>query len=265
MVSLSSVFYEGQYKVATLDLSTKRTGKSFYDSQISLHTPPFLAGSCPLGYAPPMANRSPKAGCTLGIAILIVFSLVVTWTIYTGYTQNREIDKFTQNTRGDLNVIYRDADTVFALRARVREFDDNVRNDRPATLELTPADLNDLVGHEDRLIDMRELVSFQQIDGTTLKGRIAFPMQQLPFFGAELRYLNAEVEFRPELIEGQPMLRIIGIKPDNGTVIPEGFLNSISDNMNLLGPFRDDKQIKPIVKRLKSIGVANGRVAIQTN
>ena len=190
-----------------------------------------------------MANRSPKAGCTLGIAFLIVFTLVIAWTVYTGYTQNREIDKFTQNTRGDLRVSYRDADTVFKVRADVREFANNARDGQPATLELSPADLNDLVGHEDRLIDMRELVSFQKIEGTTLKGRIAFPMQQLPFFGAELRYLNADVDFRPELVEGQPMLRIIGITPDNGAEIPEGFLNAISDNMNLLGPFRDDKQI----------------------
>jgi hypothetical protein len=210
-----------------------------------------------------MANRSPKAGCTLGIAILIVFTLVVAWTIYTGYTQNREIDKFTQNTRGDLRVNYSDADTVFALRARVREFADTVRKGQPATIKLSPADLNDLVGHEDRLIDMRELVSFQSAD-ETLKGRIAFPMQQLPFSGGGLRYLNADAEFRPELVEGQPMLRIIAVTPDNGTVIPEGFLNSISDNMNLLGPFRDGKQIKPIVKRLKAIGVSNGQVVIES-
>ena len=212
-----------------------------------------------------MANRSPKAGCTLGIAFLIVFTLVIAWTVYTGYTQNREIDKFTQNTRGDLRVTYRDADTVFKVRAGVREFADTVRTGQPATIELSPADLNDLVGHEDRLIDMRELVSFQKIDGTTLKGRIAFPMQQLPFFGAGLRYLNADVDFRPELVEGQPMLRIIGITPDNSTEIPEGFLNAISDNMNLLGPFRDDKQIKPIVKRLRSISLTDEHVVIQTN
>ncbi len=212
-----------------------------------------------------MANRSPKAGCTIGIAIIVVFTLVLAWTAYTGYTQNREIDKFTQNIKGDLNVNYRDADTVFKLRARVREFSETVRNGQPATLELSPADLNDLVGHEDRLMDMRELVSFHEIDGTIIKGRIIFPMQQLPFFGEKLRYLNADVDFRPELIKGQPMLRIIDVKPANGTEIPEGFLNSISDNMNLLGPFRDDKQLKPIVKRLKSITIANGRVVIHSN
>lgn len=208
--------------------------------------------------------RSPKSGCLIAVVALLVFTLVACWTVYTGYTQNKAIDKFTQDEPGDLQVKYRDEDTVFELRARVRSFGEAAQNGEKATLSLTPEDLNDLIGHEDKLIDLREIVAFHEITDL-LKGRIVFPMQQLPFFGTKLRYLSAEADFAPQIQKGQLLLRIVAIRPDSGAVIPEGFVDSISGNMNLLGAYKEDKVLRPIYKRLTSLEITDGSLVVKAN
>lgn len=130
-------------------------------------------------------------------------------------------------------------------------------------MELSAADLNDLIGHEDRLFDLRPMIAFTEIGQQTVKARIAFPMQTL-FQGGKLRYLNATAEFLPQVEDEQLMLKIVGLKPDAGGAVPEGFLNFISGNVNLMAPFREDKQLGPVLKRIKSISHQNGSLLVRT-
>lgn len=210
-----------------------------------------------------MASRPPTPGCLIGVAGLIVFGLITIWTVYTGYTQNKEIERFTTSKPADLAVSYRDAEAVVGLRHRVREFGDTVSRGQPGqNLELSVADLNDLVGHEDRLFDFREMVAFKSID-STIEARIAFPMQTL-FQGGRFRYLNGTVAFKPTIEEGQVMLKIVDLKPDVGGAVPDGFFNFISGNVNLMATLRDDKQLEPIFSKIHSIRTEPDKVIIET-
>ncbi len=207
----------------------------------------------------PEVNTS-KYGCLIGITGLVMFTLVVIWTIYTGYTQNKLIDKFTQDEPMTLEVTYSDTETVFALRDRVRDFGKQVKEGKPSELKLSAQDLNDLIGHEDATMDFRKMVVFDTIDDR-LKARVAMPLQTL-FRGGKFRYLNAVMTFKIELESKQPMLEIDTITPRSGGEIPEGFLNYMRDNSNLLGTFKDHKQLSPILKRISSLKLEDGQVVV---
>lgn len=197
----------------------------------------------------------------IGLAALIVFGLITIWTVYTGYTQNKEIERFTSDAPADLEITYRDADTVVAVRHRLREFGTTVRSGEASTLSLTAEDLNDLVGHEDRLFDFRKMIRFTDITANAVEARVAFPMQTL-FQGGRLRYLNGSISFDPKVEEGQLMLKIVNIRPDVGGEVPSGFLNFISSNVNLLATLKDDKQLKPILTNIQQIRKENGQLHI---
>ena len=212
-----------------------------------------------------MASSSPRSGCAIGIVGLVVFTLATIWAVYTGYTQNKAISQFTQPAPGDLQVTYRDPNTVFEVRSRVRAFGKSLQDGQPATLSLSAADLNDLIGHE-RVVtdkDMHKIVSFASI-GETLKGRIAFPMNGIPLIGKP-RYLNATVDFTAQIEEEQLMLKIVDLKPDTGGEVPEGFLNFISGNVNLVATIRDEPSLKPIFKRIQSVDLKDERLVINAN
>lgn len=196
----------------------------------------------------------------IGVTGLVMITLMVIWTIYTGYTQNKLIDKFTQSKPMPLQVIYSDTDSVFALRDRVREFGMLVKEAKAAELKLSAQDLNDLIGHEDATIDFRKMVAFDDIDDR-LRARVAMPLQTL-FRGGKFRYLNADMTFKIELQSKQPMLEIDTITPQTGGVIPEGFLNYMRDNSNLLGTFKDDKKLSPILSRISSLHLEDGKVVV---
>ncbi len=209
-----------------------------------------------------MANRPSHPGCLIGLTMLIVFSLIATWTVYTGYTQNKAIARFTSDAPADLDLTYRDAEAVVALRHRVREFAKTVREGGQDSVSLTVEDLNDLIGHEDRLFDYRNLIKFTRIGREGVEARIAFPMQTL-FQGGKLRYLNGTITFNPAIEEGQLMLTIADIQPDVGGEVPSGFFNFISGNVNLVAPFRDDARVGPVLEKIQSIARRDGRLTIE--
>ncbi len=210
-----------------------------------------------------MANGSSQPrhpGCFIGITGLIVFSLLATWAVYTGYKQNKAISRFTQSEQADLGVTYRDRDTIFDLKTRVRAFGKEVRAGKSATIEFSPADINDLIGHEKRegMEDLRKMIAIGEI-GETVRARVALPMQTL-FQGGKLRYLNGYMEFKPKIEDNQAMLEIVKIEPDKGGEVPEGFFNFISGNVNLLGMFRDDYYIGGVLEKLSALEIVDGKL-----
>ena len=195
------------------------------------------------------------------MAVLVVFGLLSIWTVYTGYQQNKEIGKFTQPEPADLRVTYRDVDAVVAVRKRIREFGKSTIEGTEPSISLSVDDLNDLIGHEDRLFELRKVLAFTEI-GRTVKARVALPLQTI-FQGGRLRYLNATMDFHPFVEEGQPMLKIVALTPDEGGEVAEGFLNYLSDNYNFLAQFKEDKKLRPIFERVESITMDDGKVVVQ--
>lgn len=213
---------------------------------------------------PPMAERSSTPGCMIGIVALIVFALVATWAAYTGYQQNKAIDTFTQPAPLTLPYTAGTPDEVVALRHRVRSFGNSAKTGESPTLKLSLQDLNDLIHHEDLLIDLRKMIVFDEIGEGTVNGRVALPMQTL-FQGGKLRYLNGSIAIQPSVESGQIMLKVVSLTPDTGTTIPEGFFDYFSDNVNFIAAYRDDKQLSPIFERIRKVSVEDDHILVETH
>ena len=206
-------------------------------------------------------NPSSKPGCAIGIISILMFVMLISWTIYTGYKQNKEIDKFTVAEAIELPVSYSPADTVFDLKSRVRAFGAAAQSGS-GRLELSAQDLNDLIGHEDALFDLRKVIMFTSMAEGKLHARVSLPMKTL-LKGGKFRYLNGEIQFLPSVKNGnQVLLEIVRITPDNGEPVPQGFLDFFSANVNLLAAYREDERIGPTLERITSLGVEGDRLIV---
>lgn len=217
-------------------------------------------------------SRSPKApqkpgsppvlpGCYIFIigGLLLLFAAI--WAVYTFTKQARELAAFTAAEPAALAVASPAPEEVEALRARLLSFQ-KAADAGEATLSLTVADLNTLLGGFPSLAEVKPLLVVREIKPEArLVAGISFPMNSLP---GRRAYLNGEIEaklgYHPE---AGPFISTEDIRVP-GKTVPPGFVEiyqhgvipgknfGFLDEM-LLKNFRTDPALAAFWKRLKAV------------
>ena len=203
---------------------------------------------------------STRAGCTLGTVFLLVVSTLVCLFVYTGWRQNREIDKFASAEALVFKPQFSAPEQVTATRERFAMFGREVIANRASEIQLSTQDLNDLLGHEPKLFEIRDMIHFTDIKDTVV-ARISFPMRT--FRRGTFRYLNGTAEFLPVIEKGIIKLNVVSVNSDRGAV-PDGFTEMLSES-NLLHPYREDEELNPIIERITSTTVQDGKVVLRSD
>lgn len=204
---------------------------------------------------------SPKFGCAIGLLCITVMTFLGAYFIYTGFEQNRRIDEFTVEKAAPPPVTYSDAERVDELRRSLQAFAGAVQRGESAELALTAQDLNDLIGHESILFDLREVVVFTGI-GDALEARISLPMRTL-FRRGRFRYLNGSARFRPVLGKDRVGLEMVEVRSDDGSV-PAGFAEFIATNADFLRPYLDNPEIGPVLRSIDAAELASGEIRLHS-
>ena len=113
----------------------------------------------------PQAAGNPGMGCIIIACALAMFTGIASYAIWAGLKQDRDIAKFTDEKRTPVPSDSGTTEEWNALKARLQAFEkSSVEADKPATLELTPRDLNLMVSNSTLLLDSREMVYFESVD-----------------------------------------------------------------------------------------------------
>lgn len=161
-----------------------------------------------------------------------------------------------------------------SLVNRLRHFDHEVQNKRPAELALTPLDLNLAIAHFDLLKSNRGQFHFESISDSEISGTIHLPLNstaKLPEFvrsplNIEARENNINGTFigTPLLTDGKLILNLTKITPSKGE-IPEEFFAGIARVLisgELEKQLEDDPKNPPALlqtlKKLTSLDLRNG-------
>lgn len=226
--------------------------------------------------APQDAPRSPFAGCL----ILIVMAVVVLVLIASaGYSVKKQTDAYKTFTVVDPQPTTiadpKNHESEFnSLVNRLRHFDHEVQNERPADLALSALDLNLAIAHFDLLTNYRGQFHFEKITDSEITGTIHLPFNstsKLPSFvrgplkiESRDNNLNGTFTGTPLLTDGKFILNLSEIKPSKGE-IPEELFSSISRFLisgELEKQVDDDPKNPPALlqtlKKLTSLSMKDG-------
>ncbi len=207
---------------------------------------------------------SPKFGCAIGIIGLVIAILLGTYLVHTGLEQNRQIDGFTGDSALDLAVAYSSPEGIATLRAKLDHFVSEAEAGREVTVDLSTQDINDLIGHEDRLFELREKIVFTEISDA-LEARISLPMRSLR--RGRHRWLNGNIRLAPALRDGLVTLDVVSLDPDRGSA-PDGFVSLLrsilSEYGNYLRPYSDDPRLGPVFASIDRIELEPGQVRVHS-
>lgn len=217
--------------------------------------------------------RSPLAGCIIMLVLMGVMIFLVGFSIWALFRQADEIAKFTQETPKPQEVTSiesRDAD-VNALHERMEGFRQSLDREDATKLELNADELNLAIATFAPLSEMRGNLRVREIreDGK-LVADISLKMNGKPrrsregeggLVSSDFRYLNGTLITRPELAQGEIVLRIDAIEVP-GIEVPTQFREQMSP-YRITERYKEDPVLGPAMKKLTGVTVEGGKVVLR--
>jgi hypothetical protein len=224
--------------------------------------------------APPRqaTARSPLAGCGILIAAVLVMVFLVGFSMFSLFRQFDEIKKFTAEEAAPIEVSpVEDRETELnELAERLETFRQTLQGDHETVLVLDPDDINLAIAVYEPLSELRSTFRVESISREGMRIAISFRLNGKPRLAREgesgwlnydPRYLNGTLVARPELHNGEIVLRIDAIEVP-GAEVPDGFTGQMS-------PYRpaqryvSDPILGPAMARLTSLELGDGQLILR--
>lgn len=196
-------------------------------------------------------------GCLSGtvclLAILIAFLLGL-------YQLKRMLNFYTDNHPVQLPVVQMSAAEIEAIKQRVEDFQDAVRTGRPTQpLSLTADEINAMIQNDPNLSGAKGKM-YVSIDGSTVKGQMSLPLDQLglPIFRG--RYLNGNGTFSVGLHNGN-LLVLAESLTVKGKALPGVYMDKIR-SQNLAANLSNNPRASVALSHLQEVRIADGKLTL---
>jgi hypothetical protein len=178
----------------------------------------------------PTGPFNPLYGCAILLIVICTFGGIVTWVLYSGYRQDKEIGMFTVENATPLPTPETSEEQKAALLTKLDSFTDASANGKHVPLLLSVEELNTLlvVSGEREVADYRGIVRFTRIDpeAKLLFTDLVWQINRLPFSDAPDRFLVGEGGFKL-VIEKNALDVYIETLAVPGKPVSEGFLRNL--------------------------------------
>jgi len=210
---------------------------------------------------PKQTGRNPGAGCLIIIVAILSLSFLVGYGIWNLFKLDRELSKFTEPEPRPTPVpdLVEQAAAVNVLNSRIETFTTDQGNKRPATLTVTPEEINLALAAFAKFADLRKTLSVRSIADGKLHLQISFPLRGSPTEGG-FRYLNGTMVATPELT-GSEIILIVDRIEVPGSTVPKGFIGQLSP-YRLSERYREDETLGPWMAKLTGLSVGEGTLTL---
>ena len=218
------------------------------------------------------SGRSPFAGCFIFIVAGLVMVFLITFSTYVLFRQYAEIEKFTDDTPAlrPIPAIESHEREALSLAQSLEAFRQQLDGDQPATLRLTPDEINLAIAAYEPLAELRGTFEVVAIHDNHLEIAISFPLNGKPrltrgdedgWITSDSRHLNATIQARPALLQHELILEILEIVPTSGAEVPREFIELMSP-YRITERYLDHPVIGPAMAALTRVGIKDGALAI---
>jgi len=207
---------------------------------------------------------SPFAGCSIFIIAGTLAACMIGFTIWTYFKVKDTIAGFTGEAPKPIELVETQGmeSAQTALKAKLIGFRHNIEAKHKAEITLDAAEMNLAIATFEMLKPHRNNLFITAIKNGSIEANISYPVKS-SMGSDEMRYINGSISLQPELVEGAPFPRIIEIRPDKGSDIPDEFKKFISET--LLHPLHNDKEFGPIFKRLSGVEIKDDTLVLHTD
>lgn len=210
-------------------------------------------------------SEEKKSGClkylACGCIIIVIMSVIAAVVVFFCFKSvvSGVAGKYTEKTSRPLSAPSASQQEIDTVVKRANDFKDAIRQDQPASeLVLSANDINILINSHPELSRIAGKISVE-MEGDKISGQLSVPLGELSsmFKG---QYLNGSAVFRTSMEFGRLMVFADSIEV-RGEKVPESFMKSFSAG-NLAEKANSDPKIAPILQKIESISVKDGKLYI---
>ncbi len=219
----------------------------------------------------PTSEFNPFYGCAILVIMVLTFAGIVTWMIYSGIEQDRQIATFTMENAPPLSALEVSGGEKAALKTKLAVFAESAVKGDAAQLSLNSTEANALlslaadagIGEDQDSLSYREMLRFTGSDAKSqlIIADLRMPVNKLPWAVGDKRYLVGSACFRAVVENGSFSLKIKSITVP-GKTVSEGFVNNLK-NMDWLSLAKQkDPKIADTLKKVTACHIAEDGSAL---
>ena len=214
----------------------------------------------------PTAPFNPFYGCAIMVIAILIFGGIITWSVYSLLSQDKQISQFTQDDPVKLAPQELAPDQKTALQQRLTTFGGDIQAGKAASLKLSIQELNALpeLAPTSDYGSYAGMVLLEKTDPAKniLIGRICLPLNRLKFWEGKKRYLVGEASFLAEVHADGVDAKVVDIKVP-GKEVPTGFVGGM-EVWTILAPYRKIEPLGSILKGIQKVEVIADGVVLSS-
>lgn len=207
---------------------------------------------------------SPFAGCSIFIIAGILAASMAGFTIWSYFKVKSTIASFTDESAQSIELV--DLTGMESAQVSIKEklvgFRHNIEAKHKARITLNAAEMNLAIASFEILKPHRNHLFITSIQDGQMEAKIAFPVKS-GMRSDVMRFINASITIKPELVEGAAFPRVTTVKASTGAEVPEQFRHFISET--LLHPLREDKELGPIFSSLSEVALEGDTLVLHND
>lgn len=219
----------------------------------------------------PTAQFNPFYGCAILVIMVLTFGGIVSWMIYSGIEQDRQIATFTTESALPMPALVVSDSEKAALKNKLAVFAGVASKDNDAQLSLDSTEANILlllaaeagIGENKESLPYREMLRFTGFDAKAqlVNAILRMPVNKLPWAGGDKRFLVGTASFKPVVENGSFCLKIEAIMVP-GKTVSQGFVNNMKAMDWLSVAKQKDSKISDALKKVSACHIANDGSAL---
>ncbi|MEN3942137.1 hypothetical protein WJU23_12645 [Prosthecobacter sp. SYSU 5D2] len=214
----------------------------------------------------PTAPFNPFYGCAIMAMAAFIFFGIIAWSAYSLITQDKEIAKITVDAPITLPPVEVTPEARTALEKRLTTFAEAARNNQPAELSLTIADLNAIISiaPDTGYGSYADLVRLEKTipDKNAITGQVCLPLNNIKFWEDKKRYLIGEITFYMHIHEEGLDAKVVDVQVP-GKEVPDGFVNGM-ELWPWIAPYRNVEPIGTVLKAVRQVKVTPEGLFVST-
>lgn len=214
----------------------------------------------------PTAPFNPFYGCAIMTMAALIFGGIIAWSAYTLFTQDKAIAQITVDAPITLPPVDVTPEARADLEKRLTTFADAARNNQPAELALTLADLNAIISiaPDTGYGSYADLVRLEKTipDKDAITGHVCLPLNNIKFWEDKKRYLIGEITFYMHIHEEGVDAKVVDVQVP-GKEVPDGFVTGM-EIWPWVAPYRKVEPIGAVLKAIRQVKVTDVGIVIST-
>jgi hypothetical protein len=207
---------------------------------------------------------SPFAGCSIFIIAGVLAASMVGFTVWSYFKVKDTVAEFTDESPQSIEQIGLSGkeSAQVAIKEKLIGFRHNIEAKHKAQITLNAAEMNLAIATFDILKPHRDHLYITAIDDEHIEAKIAFPVKA----GMDtdgMRFINAVIKIKPELVEGAAFPRITSVQSSTGAEVPVQFRHFISET--LLHPMKEDIDLGPIFSSLSAVSIEDDTLVLNND